>query len=265
VNEYVGSQGNRSVSDMGNYLAAVINATRSYKSFSRFKKDPRYQVILEHATKEQGDACLNIIKEQTPEFLNKFDLFKENDLVGGATLHQYKDVGQISPSTLRYIKVASDIQKIFGQFEMKRVAEIGVGYGGQLLVADKVMNIGVYDLYDLPQVLSLTARYLEAHILNCAYDAKTLNQYSGDAVYDLVISNYAFSELPSKLQLKYIDKILSKARRGYLTMNSGVDGSIFSEDKLSLEQLSNLLPPFEVLKESPLTYDGNYLIVWGHK
>jgi hypothetical protein len=101
--------------------------------------------------------------------------------------------------------------------------------------------------------------------VNGSYKPMTLNKNAGDDEYDLVISNYAFSELPSTLQRVYIKKILSKAKRGYLTMNSGLADSAFTGDKLSLQELRGLLPRFEIFDEVPLTAQNNYLIVWGHK
>jgi hypothetical protein len=58
-------------------------------------------------------------------------------------------------------------------------------------------------------------------MLKSSYHTTSLNQHQGDVIYDLVISNYAFSELPSELQTRYIEKIILKAKRGYLTINSG--------------------------------------------
>jgi hypothetical protein len=263
--EFVGAEGIRSVSDNGSYIACVLEATRSYRAFSVFKQNPRFRNILEHTSKELGAECLRIIKRDSPSFISHFAGFKENDLVGGATTYDYPDVGRVSPSTLRYVKVASDLRNLFGDFIGERVAEIGGGYGGQLLVADKVLSFTRYDLFDLPPVLALASRYLEAHVLNCAYGTITINQHAGDIEYDLVVSNYAFSELPSKLQRKYIEKILSKSKRGYLTMNSGKPDSAFQEDKLSLAELVELLPEPEVLDETPNSHRGNYVIVWRPK
>ena len=46
-------------------------------------------------------------------------------------------------------------------------------------------------------------------------------------------------------------------------MNSGRDGGI-KEDRLTLEELKDLLPEFEIFDEKPLTAPQNYVIVWGH-
>ena len=182
--------------------------------------------------------------------------------MGGSIKFYYKDIGEISPSTLRYIKVASDLRNLFGEVIGDKIAEIGVGYGGQLLIADKVLRFCQYDLFDLPPVLDLASKYLESHILNSSYNTFTINQHRGDVEYDLVISNYSFSELPSNLQKLYIKKIISKSKKGYLTMNSGQPNSIFQNDKLSLSELENIMPKFELIPENPLTHPGNYIIFW---
>lgn len=111
--------------------------------------------------------------------------------------------------------------------------------------------------------MNLTAKYLECHNLNNSYLTRTLNQHNGNTYYDLSISNYAFSELPSNLQIKYIEKIFSESIRGYLTMNSGLSNSAFKNDKLSLQDLKKYLPKFEIIEEKPLTHPGNYIIIWG--
>src|SRR5262249_29730903 len=151
----------------------------------------------------------------------------------------YPGIGLISPTTLRYMKVAADLRGLFGPDLGKSIAEIGVGYGGQLLVNDSEFSMQRYDLFDLEPVLRLVERYLESHLLNCAYQTSTLNQHLGEKAYDLVISNYTFSELPSQLQRKYIEKVLASAKKAYLTMNSGTSASAFQNDKLSLAELRN--------------------------
>lgn len=260
--EYVGEKNNRSVSDESQYLNAVLYALKSYKNFMKFKKDQRYQAILEHVTESQGQKYLDIIKRDNPNFL-RIESLKKNDLIGGGSLFEYDEVGLIGPTTLRYIKVASDLKKIFGADLSGRIAEIGVGYGGQLLVSDNYFKFEQYDLFDLPPVLNLVERYLESHVLNCAYQTLTLNQCNGQIDYDLVISNYAFSELPSNLQRMYIKKILSKSKRGYLTMNSGVSNSAFQDDKLTIEELKSLLPNIKIIPEDPVTHINNYVLIWG--
>lgn len=263
--EFVGAEGNRSESDHGPYVAFVQLALRDYRVFSRFKQNPHYRLILENVSEDEGRSYLEILKRAAPDFIESVERFKENDLIGAPTTYDYDGLGRISPTTLRYMKVASDLRCLFGADIGRTIAEIGVGYGGQLLVNDRVFKMERCDLFDLTPVLALASKYLEAHILNCAYRTTTLNQHTGNETYDLVISNYAFAELPSKLQLKYVEKVISKSRRGYLTMNSGMPDSPFQRDKLSLENLRDCMPPFEVLPETPLSAPGCYIIAWGHE
>lgn len=262
--EFVLSDENRSESEGGLYVAFVRRAVGSQKVFSSFKRHPSYQSILEHVSKADGEAYLRVIEMQSPDFMGMIEKFKENDLIGNPISHVFPGVGRISPTTLRYMKVASDLKKYFGVDFGKKIIEVGVGYGGQMLVLDKVFSGLDYTLIDLPPVLDLTSRYLESHILNGSYSIKTLNQMAGNLSYDLVVSNYAFSELPPRLQEAYIKKIFSKSKRGYLTMNSGFESSTFSKNHLSIDELRRLLPSFEIMEELPLTAEGNYIIVWGH-
>jgi hypothetical protein len=263
-NVFIGTEANRSVSDNGAYVAFVQLAVQDYEVFKAFRASPVYRVVLEHVSQELGEKYMEIIKNDSPEFMHLFDAFKDNDIVGAPERFNYSDVGPISPTTLRYVKVASDMRKLFGNVIGRRIAEVGAGYGGQLLIYDKVFGYEEYHLFDLPPVLSLVSKYLESHVLNGSYKLTTLNQQSGNEVYDLVVSNYAFSELPSKLQRKYIEKIMSKSKRGYLTMNSGFIDSACATDKLSVDELRSQLPQFEIIPENPLTHPRNFVIVWGH-
>ncbi len=262
---FIAAEGNRSESDNGYYVKSVQRALRSDKAFSIFKRDPSYRAVLEHVPRDIGEKYLGIIRRDAPEFISQIEKFKVNDLVGSPITYEYQGIGHISPTTLRYMKVASDLKKIFGTRIGDKVVEIGVGYGGQYLILDQIFNMKEYHLYDLPPVLELTSKYLESHILKSAYRQSTLNQNAGDQYYDLALSNYAFSELPAHVQESYIYKILSKSNAGYLTMNSGLETSLFVIDKLRVGTLRELLPPFEVIEENPPTGPNNYIIVWGHR
>ncbi|HYE39176.1 MAG TPA: hypothetical protein VEB23_04545 [Ramlibacter sp.] len=255
---------NRSDSDNGTYIACVERATQNTRAFATFKRHPSYRTVLEHVSQLDGAHYLDCLRQQAPDLLERIDDFKANDSVGHPIVYDYPGIGRISPTTLRYMKVAADLRHCFGDTPGSHIAEIGVGYGGQLLVLDRVCSFTEYDLFDLPPVLDLVERYLECHILNCGYRTCTINRHAGQGAYDLVISNYAFSELPEHLQRQYIRKVIGQARRGYLTMNSGRDGHGGTTRKLAMDQLRELLPPFEVFEETPCTAAGNYLILWGH-
>ena len=260
---FSGSVKNRSQSDDGLYLGSIQKFLSSQNSFDNFKQDPFYQMILEHTSRDLGQEYLNIIKQQTPEFLDEsIELYKQNDELGNADVYDYDDIGLVSPSTLYYLKIASDLKVLFQNNIGGKIAEIGCGYGGQALILDRVFELNKNILFDIDIVGELTSRYLEHFTLHGSYVTTTLNKVTSQN-YDLVISNYAFSELPASLQKKYIEKVLANSSRGYLIMNSGRDGGI-KEDRLTLAELKDLLPEFEIFDEKPLTAPQNYVIVWGH-
>jgi putative sugar O-methyltransferase len=261
---FTSREGLRSASDNGGYVAFVEQAVADHVVFSQFKQSPVYQQILEHTSEVQARQYLEIIAEQTPEFQSLWDKFAVNDLVGGANVVRFSDQCKLSPSTLRYVKVASDLTSLFGDgLQGAHVAEIGVGYGGQRLILDQLFRFQSYDMFDLPAVLGLVSKYLESHLLQSSYRTRTLNTHDGAKPYDLVISNYAFSELPTVVQRVYVEKVLRHAARGYLTMNSGTPKSLYAEERMSLDEIQSSIPNTRVLEELPLSYPGNYLLVWG--
>ena len=252
----------RSASDNGRYGSAILHALKNQKAFENFKRNYSYREILEHVTREQGFEYLKILQARNDGFLEKaLNTILVNDQIGNPIKYNYPNFSSpLSPTTLRYVKVASDLKILFGD-NLGNVAEIGSGYGGQALANDQLLNVKRVKLFDLPFVNKLIDRYLNSQLLNGSYNTTTINKET-DSKYDLVISNYAFSELPKKLQILYIKKVLSQSERGYLTMNTGLFKNN-SDSKLSIDDLRNMLPKFEIFEEDPLTSSQNYLIVWG--
>ena len=254
----------RSDSENGDYAAAVANALKNQKSFDNFKRSVDYQSVLEHVSYDQGNDYLEILIQRDDGFIKEgLNTVLVHDDVGNPIKHPYPAMDiSLSPTTLRYLKVTSDLHGLFGK-DLGEVAEIGCGYGGQAFVNDQMLNLQLSILFDLPIVNKLIDRYLGSFLLNGAYQTTVINKVQPKS-YDLVISNYAFSELPTELQLAYIKKVIAKSSKGYLTMNSGLGGP-HSSGKLSLEQLRTYLPKFEIFEEDPVISTHNYIIVWGHK
>lgn len=253
----------RSDSENGNYASAVMRALKNQKAFDNFKRSFSYREILEHVSEDQGRFYLDILEARNDTILSRgLSTVLLSDHVGNPIKYYYARYEKpLSPTTLRYLKVTSDLKILFGS-SLGQVAEIGCGYGGQTLVNDQLLDVKSARLFDLPFVNKLIDRYLNAFLLNGAYATTVINKEK-PRDYDLVISNYAFSELPKTLQLVYLKKVLANSKKGYLTMNSGL-GNDRSTGKLTLSELTELLPRFRVIEEEPITADQNYIIVWGH-
>ena len=113
-------------------------------------------------------------------------------------------------------------------------------------------------------VNQLISRYLESFVLRGSYELRTLNQSSREDC-DLVISNYAFSELPIHIQETYIDKVIGRTKKGYLTMNSGRDHAKRNDSRMSMDAILKCVPNAVVYDERPTTRHTNYIIVWGNQ
>jgi putative sugar O-methyltransferase len=262
--KYIAVRGLRSSSDAGYYPEIARRAAQNSSTFATFKRNDIYREVLEHVSKEQGAQYLEQIQIKWPRLIEDIEKFKINDEVGNPIRVTYPRIGEISPTTLRYLKVACDLRELFGELNGFDVVEIGGGYGGQFLLADRIWQLSSWTILDLDPVLQLITRYLECHLINSAYNPTTLNRFDSQTVQsDLAISNYAFSELPRPLQLKYISKVMSKAKRGYMTMNSGKTTG--NGQSMTIDELRIHFPDVLILEEVPLTARENYILVWGQR
>jgi phospholipid N-methyltransferase len=218
-------------------------------------------MILEHVSQKKGALYLNEITENNPSIIQHLEAFKENDKWGNPLLFDYPETGTISPSTLRYIKILSDLELLFGPLNGLKICEIGVGYGGQCRIINSIYNPDKYTLVDIKPALMLAQRYLDNYILNAVIEYKTMNELD-IANYDLIISNYAFTELPRKIQDVYLKKIILNSAKGYITYNE-ITPDYFRSYKQN--ELIKMIPNSSIIEEKPLTHEKNCIIAWGQK
>jgi putative sugar O-methyltransferase len=259
------SSNSKSDSDSTPYGAFVDKAHNSKRCFKRFRRNYSYRVILEHVGYKQGKAYLEKITESTVKCYLQSPKLHHLNSIGSPRTYYFRRVGWMSPTILRYLFVNQHLVMLFGKSDITNIAEIGVGFGGQAAITIESINPKSFTLYDLPQVVRLGEKFLkevgtDLSKIKCANIERLVS-----TEYDLVISNYAFSELPRDVQIDYVKSVLAPSKRGYLTMNSGrSDWTGRSAGKLTLDELRALLPGCEILEESPLTGPDNYIVIWGH-
>ena len=236
------------------YSQVCAEAASNDSSFNNFRRNPIYNQILEHVTKEFGSEYLKIISGD-PDILKAINALKMNDNYGNPEKHLYS-VGAVSPTTLRYIKVLVDIKKLFKTVDGFNMCEIGGGYGGQCRIINAYFKPASYCLVDIPPALALSKRFLSNYTLPPKMIYKTMDELD-QRDYDLMISNYAFSELPRTIQEIYLKKIILNSRRGYITYNEVTPYSFRKNELISIISKSR------ITEEKPLTYDGNCVIIWG--
>jgi len=252
-----------SVSDNGSYPNFCLLASKDNSIFNAFKQNPVYTIILEHTSFHYGNEYLNILKSRYSKnnLLNIINKVKINDSVGSASIQKFilenEDIN-ISPSTLNYTKVWSDICNLFGNRSDLKVCEIGGGYGGQATVAYNFTGFKKWDIIDLAEAAALQNKYLN-HL-----EIKNANAYSFNEMdkllpeYDLCISNFAFSEVQRDLQEIYINKILLKSKNGYMIMNFGWK----LDNLVTPVYLKSIIPNLNIVDEVPKTGPNNCLVYW---
>lgn len=255
-----------SISDTDNYRQACLEAANNEGSFSIFKQDSRYKEILEHTDYKTGLLYLEEIKKNA-EISENIRSFVGNDKLGNPELFMFPNIGLFSPSTLRYVKVLADLVKKFKTLSNLKITEIGGGYGGQCLIIHQHANPKSYRIFDLPEALLLTERYLKKSNVKktelCTLEKPIVLSQSSGLETDLLISNYAFSEINSHIQKIYLEKVIVNSKKGYMTMNSiseacGVDSMPFDRVIRTLEARG----PVKVETEKPLTFLGNQVLWW---
>ena len=250
-----------SISNNKSYPQICLAASEDDSIFNKFKTIPAYTEILEHTSVQVGLEYLNIIKRDNPQLLEPkyLEKFKQNDVYGGSSRYDYTDA-LIAPSTLRYIKVLSDLIKIFGNLNGFKIAEVGGGYGGQCKIINDYFNIESYHIIDLPEVNKLSKKYLQKlNVDNVRFSS--VEDLSIDS-YDLFISNYAYTELDASLQNIYKANIIDTSKNGYMICNF-ISGIFMDNiDFYSKDDLINIKEKVEILNEEPLTHPSNFILTW---
>jgi hypothetical protein len=241
------------------YEFLVYKMVENKKSLLRFRRNFFFRKILEHVSFKQGLEYhtrirqLNVVQDKQILSLAASDVF------GKPRRYFYKNIGLVSPTLLRYISVYSEIETMISFRNINSVVEIGIGYGGQARVIENFTHIQKYAFYDLKSVQTLADKFLsnsgsKLDPVHCDIDKVTLENF------DLVISNYAISELPSTIQNLYIENVIDPAKYCYMIMNSGASNfTNRSAGKLSQIEFLTKVPGLKVIQEVPKTGTDNYV------
>jgi putative sugar O-methyltransferase len=131
------------------YLDLINKSIYDHNTFINFKNYLIYRETVETVTYHQGKQFLKYIIQNENYLLDKINNFIQNDKIGNPKKYFYSELNEkISPTTLRYIKIAANIKKIFKD-KLNNIVEIGCGYGGQYLILDNILEINKYLLIDL--------------------------------------------------------------------------------------------------------------------
>lgn len=255
--------GESSISDserFKDFPALCGSAAKDTEIFAKFRSSKILYTILDHVTFDQGQGYITEILKYAPWSEEYTRALTQIDSLGKPRKYEYSPYGTFSPTLLRYLKVYLELKDIFGILKNFDVTEIGIGFGGQASVIGLLDKPLSYHSYDIPPVLELAKRFM------------TELGVPGELIFsdgrtpmpsksDLVISNYAFSELSLNVQNHYLDNVILPSPRGYMTWNS------LSHDLLGghgLLDLISIIPNSQIIPERPNSFNGNAVIVWGN-
>lgn len=255
--QYVKNLKKTSISEATDYPNFCKSASKDDQVFRNFRNQKEYMAILEHVTFEQGLDYINEIKKLNITNINFFDV---ETPIGGPLAFNYEGYGQVSPTTLRYLKVYLEISKIFNNKTINSFCEIGAGYGGQARIFSLYSDIRNYVIYDLPEVKLLIEKFLLLTLKSHNIEVRSYKELQNEK-FDLVISNYAFSELKKNLQDRYLKNVIERASCGYMTYN---DIYPYRGYGYTVEEIAMRIPGSEIIEEKPLTSEGNCILIWGH-
>ena len=208
-----------SISDTENYRKACQAAAEDPQVFANFRRLGVIREVIETVGKREANEIMKSLGDSEHRFSHALTESIRCDTIGNPYRSRIGTLGRVPPTTVRYATVYSTLQLLCGSFRELSVGEIGVGYGGLerlFLTTDPPRQISVFDL---PEVTALTDQFLQANGLNT--DSVTFQSVPTDCQdLDLVISNFAFSELRRDLQDNYLQKVLLRSRAGFVIINS---------------------------------------------
>mgnify|MGYP001161374428 FL=1 len=253
----------KSVADDGSYPKFCELASENDEVFQTFRRHPSYTKILEHVSDDLGIKYYKNIKNEFG--LTDKEIFsyceKIHDVGSPYLVNLITDLPPISTTALRYLSTGLQINSILESKNIEKIIEIGAGYGGQAVILDSLLNIKEYTFVDLREVNLLIKKFLSKSDVGFIPQFNSLED-SFNKQYDLVISNFAFSELSRTLQNIAMNKIIKKSNKGFMIINSHNFNEAYNF--YTKEELLSELPNSIFLPEVPNSSlkGENYLLTF---
>lgn len=246
------------------FLSFCEEAAKDPEVFKKFKQNPIYALFHDNGTFEEGRYFLKRMKKNFPEFLDPTLLEKVRtiDCIGSPKIHDFGSVGPFSPSTLHYLKIAADLKSQFGKLENARIIEIGGESGALCKVLHEVLDVERYVIVNLKEPLALIQKHLGKlglkHVQYVTPDELKLEPS------DLLISTHGFSESSSPLQKRYMRKLFSGAKHGFVYCRFyPKQFQLMSMKKdLLLKRAKRCCRNISLLPEDPPTGSENFILTW---
>jgi len=267
-------------SNYNSYREVLREACGQQPSEWTFKTDPRYQVVLEHVTHNQGFQFIEQVRVEYetywPDILAVLpEIVRENDRYGVPGTALYEVLGfWCSPSNFRYLSQAMRLfthAESLGLHEI-HVLELGGGYGGLALYVYRLahlfpsIHIDAYSMIDLPEAAIVQMKMAE--VLNLPTESVNgLDELALAWVLDrsqasrFLYSAYAFSEFDADTRDWYAEHLVRHCDHGMVVWNfvNGVVG--IAEKVLGGPPYQFVDKPLKVERDRPAMYPESIKLV----
>jgi len=238
------------------YTEIVTAAVNDEDTFSNFRNNQQYKEILSHVSKPLAEKYYQNIRNSLShkEVIDNCERVSDFGNPQKILINGYN----FCPSSLRYLNVALDVREKFIDKEIKNIVEIGAGYGGQALILESFFEIETYTFIDLQIVENDKTSIIFSikHEPGSLY--RIIENFNKNNLFDLSISNYAFSELPKNLQKLALKKFINKSNNGYMIVNNFNDLSFRYLTKIGYQK--NIIKKIKIEDEIPESYPFNKLL-----
>ena len=252
-----GSRNSESSTEEFQYVDIVKKAVEDDEIFKNFRSEKSYKDILEHVNEELAKKYYANLRE----FITHKEILNLCNSISNIGNPDYIEINsdRFNPTSLRYVNVALDIKNKFPGRNFETITEIGPGYGGQALILENFFDIKEYRFVDLPDVNRLIKKFINLHNFKFKSSFSTIDKFNEDTKSDLFISNYAFSELPKKIQKLSIKKIIYNSKSGYMIVNNFYN---FSFKFMNIKQYQKNIPGLCIHEEVPNSYIFNKILTF---
>lgn len=250
-----------SLADNAGYRAVCVGLAKDPDLFAHFKRSGVYTLLHEYTTCAEGHLYASYTLEHYPDLLRFVEMFRKNDLLGDPITHTYPFFGQMSPSTVRYIKLAGDIAHHLGSLDGKRVVEIGAGYGGLCTVLSSLHKWKNYTIVDTEENLAIARLYLNQLGIKDVTFAP-FDKIPKDA--EIFLSDHGFGQCHRTLQERCLRSMVKAGSSGYMICSSYPRH--FRIRPLSQQELVKKISReklhCELVVEEPEVSKDNFILTW---
>lgn len=201
------------------YLDSLRRASSDDAVFAKFRREAGVREIVEGVPDVVGRGYhAKLCTQLGHDALGvEWERITKNDKVGDPVLVELAPHGRAASTTMRYAWNVVDMQRHGVKLDGAHIIEVGGGYGGLCRMICEYHDPASYTIVDLPEALDLARRYLAQ--FNIEPNLESCYDY---AEYDIdtFISNYALTELSRDVQHEYVNKLMKRAKSGYVTYNS---------------------------------------------